>query len=367
MKVAYFDGMGCLSGEMFLGALVDAGLDFELLQDTLGSLSLEELKLKVEQGEAGQIQGLRLTVEGKCKAVAREEIMEVIQGVALSRAASLRCVQICEDLALANGAAQLKKGPDRARGIARSLIMVVGTVLGLESLGVKRISSSWQAGEIIASSSSEDTPTDGANPSGVDVTPVAAALTRGLATDSGHLPPLTVERVGYGLGKPVQPERTDLLRIMIGYDQSEMNQDMVSLMEVTLFDTNPEWLGFLMDRLLTAGALDVVYLPVQRNRCQPGIMLQVMCHPQLGDDLRAILDREGISNGIRFHVRRRCFLRRELLDVDSPWGKLKVKKVLRPNGTHAFLPEYEACRKITEATGRPLRELYRWVLSLNRL
>jgi hypothetical protein len=153
---------------------------------------------------------------------------------------------------------------------------------------------------------------------------------------------------------------------MIGLDQSELNHDMVSLLEVTLIDTNPEWLGFLMDRLLAAGALDVVYLPVQLGRSRPGIMLQIMSRPPLGDDLRAILASEGISDGIRFHVSRRRFLRRELLDVDSPWGKLKVKKVLRPNAAHVFLPEYEACRKIAQGKGLPLKDLYRWVMSLNR-
>jgi uncharacterized protein (DUF111 family) len=366
MKVAYLDGMGRLSGEMFLGALLDADLDFELLKGTLESLSLEEVRLKVEQGETRHIQGVRLRIDGECEVNARREINEIIQGAGLSRGAGLRCIRICEDLAAANGAEQLQKGADRATGFARALIMVVGTLFGLESLGVKRISSSWLPEKTMASASSGDAPVDGANPSGVHVTPVAAALARGLVTDSGPLPSLAVERVGYGLGERVQPERTDLLRITIGYDQSELNQDMVSLMEVTLIDTNPEWLGYLMDRLLVAGALDVVYLPVQLNRSQPGIMLQVMSRPQLGDDLRAILDREGISNGIRFHVSRRCFLRRELLDVESPWGKLKVKKVLRPNAAHVFLPEYEACRKVTQTTGLPLQELYRWVLSLNR-
>jgi uncharacterized protein (DUF111 family) len=140
---------------------------------------------------------------------------------------------------------------------------------------------------------------------------------------------------------------------------------MVSLTEVTLNDTNPEWLGFLMERLLTAGALDVVHVPVQLDRGRPGILLQILSRPHLGDHLRSILYREGISQGIRFHVARRRFLRRESSEVDSPWGKMRVKKVLRPNGARAVLPEYEACRKIAQSTGLPLKELYRWVMSLN--
>ena len=111
---------------------------------------------------------------------------------------------------------------------------------------------------------------------------------------------------------------------------------------------------------------DVVYIPVQVERSRPGILLQVMSRPHLGDDLRAILGREGISHGIRRHVRRRRFLRRELLEVDSPWGKVKVKKVLRPNAAHFFLPEYEACRKIAREHGLPLKDIYAWVMAANR-
>jgi uncharacterized protein (DUF111 family) len=365
MKVAYLDGMGRLSGEMFLGALLDAGLDFELLKGTLETLSLESPRLKVEPEATGQMQGIRLTVAGEWEGKARGEIKEIIQGAALSREVGRKCVQICEGLAAANGAGQSKGQPDRQAGITRAIITVVGTVFGLDSLGVRRISSSSPM-ETSSATSSEDALADGANRSGVEVTPVGAALAKGLVTDVGPLPSLTVESVGYGLGERDRPEWADLLRIMIGRDQSELNQDMVSLMEVTLIDTNPEWLGFLMDRLLAAGALDVVYVPVQLERSRSGIMLQVMSRPPLGDDLRAILGREGISHGIRFHVSRRRFLRRELLDVDSPWGKVKVKKVLRPNAAHFFLPEYEACRKIAQTTGLPLKEIYRWVMSLNR-
>jgi uncharacterized protein (DUF111 family) len=177
------------------------------------------------------------------------------------------------------------------------------------------------------------------------------------------LPSLTVQRVGYGLGEQNRP---DLLRVTIGHDRSDLSQDMISLMEVTLNDTNPEWLGFLMERLLAAGALDVVYVPVQLDRRRPGILLQIMSPPHPGDDLRTILIKEGIGHGIRSHVSRRRFLRRELLEVDSPWGKIKVKKVLRPNAAQAFLPEYEACREIARTRGLPLKELYRWVMSLNR-
>ena len=363
MKVAHLDGMGSISGEMFLGALLDAGLDVELLKGTLDTLSLESLRLKLEQGAIGQTQGIRLSIDEEWEQqLAPREIKEIIQGTNLSREVGRKCGQIYEDLTATEDARRSQGGRDHV-GIARSIFTIVGTVFGLDTLGVNRISSSSWATETSASESTGDVSAEGAHWSGVEGTPLGVALIRGLVTHFGPLPALTVQRVGYGLGEQNRP---DLLRVTIGHDPSDLSQDMISLMEVTLNDTNPEWLGFLMDRLLAAGALDVVYVPVQLDRSRPGILLQIMSRPHLGDDLRTILSKEGVGHGIRFHVSRRCFLQRELLEVDSPWGKIEVKKVLRPNAAHAFLPEYEACREVARTSGLPLQELYRWVMSLNR-
>jgi hypothetical protein len=130
-------------------------------------------------------------------------------------------------------------------------------------------------------------------------------------------------------------------------------------------DTNPEWLGFLMDQLFEAGALDVVFYPIQMKKNRPGILIQIIGKPQQQDVLMDILFRESTTLGVRFRHSLRKVLQRSLVEIESPWGMIKLKKVLRPDGSHRFLPEFEACRRIAEENGVPIKEIYYWVMSAN--
>jgi uncharacterized protein (DUF111 family) len=139
------------------------------------------------------------------------------------------------------------------------------------------------------------------------------------------------------------------------------------MLEANIDDTSPEWLGFLMDRLFNAGALDVVFCPVQMKKNRPGIQIQVMGRPNQKDKLIEIVFRESSTLGIRFRYTQRVVLQRSLVDVESPWGKIQVKKVFEKDGSPFFLPEYEACREVAMKTSRPLREIYYWVMGLNKV
>ena len=137
-------------------------------------------------------------------------------------------------------------------------------------------------------------------------------------------------------------------------------------LEANLDDTHPEWLGFLMDRLFDAGALDVVFCPVQMKKNRPGVLIQVMGRPEQKDELMDILFTESTTLGVRFQFTQRRILERSAAVIDSPWGKMLVKKVVGPDGASSLLPEYEACRKIAEKEKIPLRQIYNWVISSNR-
>jgi uncharacterized protein (TIGR00299 family) protein len=198
------------------------------------------------------------------------------------------------------------------------------------------------------------------------VTPTGAALVKGLASSFGSMPSMIVESVGYGAGTQSLPDRPNLLRILLGRDHSEQQVETVVILEANLDDTNPEWLGFLMDQLFEAGALDVVFYPIQMKKNRPGILIQTMGKPSQKDVLMDILFRESTALGIRFRYSQRKVLQRSQVEIDSPWGKMKVKEVLRPDGSRSFLPEYEACRKIAEEKKIPIKEIYYWVMSSNR-
>ena len=137
-------------------------------------------------------------------------------------------------------------------------------------------------------------------------------------------------------------------------------------LEANLDDTHPEWLGFLMGRLFDAGALDVIFCPVQMKKNRPGVLIQVMGRPEQKDELMDILFTESTTLGVRFQFTQRRILERSSLVIDSPWGKMLVKKVVGPDGVSSLLPEYEACRKIAEEEKVPLRQVYYWVISRNR-
>ena len=132
------------------------------------------------------------------------------------------------------------------------------------------------------------------------------------------MPSMTVERVGYGAGSRDLPDRPNLLRIIIGHDQSEQQVETVVTLEANLDDTNPEWLGFLMGRLFEAGALDVVFCPIQMKKNRPGILIQVMGRPEQRDVLMDILFTESTTLGIRFQYTQRKVLQRSMVEIDSP-------------------------------------------------
>jgi hypothetical protein len=176
---------------------------------------------------------------------------------------------------------------------------------------------------------------------------------------------MVIDKVGYGVGSRNIPDRPNLLRLIIGHSGTE-NTETVVILEANLDDINPEWLGFLMDRLFRSGALDVVFLPVQMKKNRPGTAIQVIGRPEHKDLLTEILFSESTTLGVRLRFSERKTLKRSFAEIDSPWGKLTVKKVARADGSSMFLPEYEACRTVAEERNIPLQEIYYWVISANR-
>jgi uncharacterized protein (DUF111 family) len=198
------------------------------------------------------------------------------------------------------------------------------------------------------------------------VTPTGAALIKSLATSFGGMPPMVIEQVGYGVGSRDLEERPNLLRILIGHEQTENDTETIVVLETNLDDTSPEWLGHIMDRLFVAGALDVLFCPVHMKKNRPGVQVQIIARPDHRDTLMEILFRESATLGVRFQYSQRRVLKRSAAEVESPWGKLKVKRVTKEDGDSFFLPEYEACREVALKKDRPLREIFGWVMGLNK-
>ncbi|MBN2126474.1 MAG: nickel pincer cofactor biosynthesis protein LarC [Deltaproteobacteria bacterium] len=386
MKTAYLDCFSGVSGDMFLGALIDAGLPFEVLEGALAALPLEGYRLRIRREEKSHLFGTRFLVDvDRSRQVPRglREIEEILSRADLNPAVRRKSLSVFEAIALEEGRIH-DRPPDRVHfhevGAVDSIIDVVGAAFGLDWLGVGSLFCSplplgsgfveTAHGRIPVPAPAtvallKGIPQYGTGLGEELVTPTGAALVRVLASSFGPMPPMRVQNVGYGVGSRDLPDRPNLLRIMIGDAGEEEGTETLVLLEANLDDTPPEWLGFLMERLLAAGALDVVFCPVQMKKNRPGVLVQVLANPHLRDELMDIVFRETTTTGIRFRYSQRRILDRVEMEVDSPWGQIRVKGIRRPDGTLFLSPEYEACRKIADEKDVPLKDVYSWVTALN--
>jgi len=387
MKIAYLDCFSGISGDMFLGALLDAGLSFDQLKEGISRLPLTGYRIETRPEGRHQIFGTRFSVvveEGLHSHRDLKLIRTLIRQADLPVTVREKSIGIFESLARVEGEIHNRPAEEvhfHEVGAVDSIVDIVGTVYGLECLNVGKIfASPLPLGSGFTQSAHGTIPVPapatlgllkgillmgGGTPHEM-VTPTGAALIRGLADSFGPMPPMTLDTIGYGVGSRDLPDRPNLLRILMGRDRPGDATETVVVLETNVDDTSPEWLGFLMERLLDAGALDVIFIPVQMKKGRPGVQIQVVGTPDQGDLLMAILMEETTTLGVRFRYSQRKVLPRSFKEVDTPWGRIRVKTVVQRDGRPLLAPEYEACREIALRCHIPLREVYQWIAGLNR-
>ncbi|VBB42730.1 conserved hypothetical protein [uncultured Desulfatiglans sp.] len=385
MKTAYFDCYAGVSGDMFIGSLLDAGLPFEELQAALETLPLEGYRLGMREELRQGIRGTRFLVEMLQHEHAHRrlgDVRRIIRSSALSAWAKGTAEAVFEILARAEGKVH-GLSPDAVTfhevGAVDSIVDIVGGVFGVERLGIERMHASpLPLGrgftpsahgrlplpapatlEILAGLEVRDAGTETET-----VTPTGAALLKVLASSWGPMPAMRIQRIGYGAGSRDLPDRPNCLRVLIGDAAVAGNAETVLMLETNLDDASSEFMGYMMERLFGAGALDVVFIPVQMKKNRPGTQVQVMAHPVRKDDLTRILFEESLTLGVRVRMCEREVLEREVVTVESPWGPLEVKRVKGPGGRWRLVPEYEACRAVAVGRRVPLRDVYAWVTGL---
>ena len=390
MKTAYLDCFSGVSGDMFLGALLDAGLSFEQLKGALETLPFQGYELKKTRESRMHISGTRFFVhlkdhthdEKKHEHRGLKAVCDIIDRGQLPRRVKEKSRTIFESLARVEAHIH-NVSPEEVHfhevGAVDAIIDIVGTVYGIDTLGIDQLVVSplpLGTGFVKAAHGQIPVPSPAALAllkgipvahSGVShemVTPTGAALTTGLADEFGAMPPMVIDQVGYGVGSRDLEDRPNLLRIIIGHETAEAETESVLVLESNLDDMSPEWLGYLMERLFEAGALDVIFIPVQMKKSRPGVQVQVMGKPVHKDRLMEILVHESTTLGIRFHYTQRTVLKRSFETVDSPWGPMQVKRIGTSEGPMRLTPEYEACKEIALKNRIPLRNVYQWVNGL---
>jgi len=387
MKIAYLDCFSGVSGDMLVGSLLDAGLPFEELESIISGLNLDGYTISAKKEERNNLFGTRFHVslkEKHQKARYLKDIKEIISSGDLPLEVSEKCIAIFEKLAITEGEIH-RISPDELHfhevGAVDSIIDIVGSVVGIYLLGIEKLFVSRMPvgkGIIISAHGKIPLPSPATiallkgvpiYDSGLEaemVTPTGAALITSLCSSFGPMPSMILETVGYGVGSRRLADNPNLLRILIGKDIDKQRSETVAVLESNLDDMNPELLGYLMDRLFDAGAKDVTFSHIQMKKNRPGIQLQVIGQPEDKDRLSSIIFKESTTLGIRFNYSQRSILTRGELMVESPWGKMRVKKVVNQGGKTTLLPEYEECKRVAKANNCALRDVYAWAASLSR-
>lgn len=380
MALAYLDCFSGMSGDMLLGALLDAGLSFERLQAGLAALGLEGYRLALESYADKGLRGKRFAVEVKATPQPERHLSEIKAMITASRlplAVQERALAIFQALgeaeAQVHGVA-LERVHFHEVGAVDALVDVVGAAIGLHELGVEQVYASslpLTTGlvqtahgllpvpapatlELLRRVGAPWTPRKA---EGELVTPTAAAI---LATSARfETPAMVIRRVGYGFGRKQLPW-ANCLRLCLGEpaEASGVETDEVMVLETNLDNLSGEVLGDLMDRLLQAGALDVTYAPIQMKKNRPATQISVIAPLDLAEALAVLLLRETTTLGVRMSRWQRLKAERRQESVETPLGQVRVKLKLLEGRVVSVAPEYEDCRQLAKMTSLPLREVY---------
>jgi uncharacterized protein (TIGR00299 family) protein len=379
MSIAYFDCFAGISGDMILGALVDAGLDADELRRGLRGLGLSEYELqarRVHKGAMGAT-SVSVVVRGEVPERKLADIEEIIENSDLDSSVKEQSLTIFRRLIEVESrihGADPREVHLHEVGGTDAIVDVVGSLLGLKLLGVEKVySSRLPLGHgfvrcahgllpLPAPATLEllkGVPVVQHDVEGELVTPTGAAILTSLADEYGPLPEMVVERIGYGAGKRDFPF-PNLLRLLIGTPStmSGLGMEEVVLLETNLDDMNPELYDHVMDQLFEAGALDVFLQPFQGKKNRPGVLLSVLCQPLAVDTLSSIIFAETTTLGLRQTTMNRRCLERQTVEVDTPYGRVRVKVAETGGQILNLSPEYEDCRRLAGEKDKPLKEVY---------
>jgi pyridinium-3,5-bisthiocarboxylic acid mononucleotide nickel chelatase len=379
MRIAYFDCFSGISGDMILGALVDAGLDPDWLRDQLARLPLGGYRLEVSRESRGHLWGTRVRISLEENDTAHRscgQIRELIRRSALPGPVKEKSLAVVARLGEVEGRLH-GVPPDEVHfhemGSLDSIVDIVGTCLGIHALEIARIVASplpmgrgfvrCDHGLLPLPAPAtvgllEGAPVYDAGQDRELVTPTGAALLSVLASEFGGVPRMRIERVGYGVGHHREDHPPNLLRVITGQAEATLLAEKLLLLETSLDDMNPEIYGYLMECLFAAGALDVTIIPAQMKKNRPGQLLRVLLPPGLRDRLIPILLSETTTLGVRCLEVERVSLPRTIIRVRTPFGPIPVKVARNPEGGHTVAPEYEVCRRAARRHQVPIRLVY---------
>ncbi len=378
MKIAYFDCFSGVSGDMILGALIDAGLDIRELESELGMLKMSGYKIKAEKTARKGISGTKFSVDVIEQNVERKlkDIVEIVDRSDLDDDIKDLSKKTFEELAMVEAKIHGKSIEEihlhEVAGLD-SIIDVVGSLIGIKKLGIEATySSKIHVGtgflECRHGVLPVPAPATLAMLRGIPIysrgieaelaTPTGVCVLKTLSQGFGIMPEMKVEKVGYGAGSR-ELEIPNLLRVYVGEtDEDEYEKDEVILIETNIDDMNPELLAYASEILLKQDVLDVFMTPIFMKKNRPGTMLSVLTTRDKLDKVLLTFFTEITTLGVRIHHLERKKLSRKVISVKTRFGEIKVKIGKIGNQIKNIAPEYESCREIAVKQGIPLKDVY---------
>lgn len=393
MTVSYLDCVSGISGDMLLAALIDAGADLEYITRELGALPIPGFRMWVETVDRRGITAKQLRIEipepadehmhshGSHEGHAHRSaatILRMIRESPLPERVRERSAAVFEMIAAAE--ARIHGVPPEEVGFHEvgamdSILDTIGICLALENLGVEEIRASpvpTGSGKVRMAHGLYPVPAPATAellrgiplaPSDVQAeltTPTGAGVLRALVSTFGPLESLTIDRIGYGAGSR-DLETPNILRVFVGRasDGTSAPREVVHVLEAHFDDCSAETLGYAMERLFRGGALDVFFTAVQMKKNRPGTLLTVLAAPAASARLEEILLTETTTFGVRRSAWTRTVLRRETVEVQTPYGAVRTKIGRLGDRVVQATPEYEDVARLARERGVPFREVYR--------
>jgi uncharacterized protein (TIGR00299 family) protein len=403
LTILYFDCFSGAAGDMILGALLDLGLPLEELRRALGSLTIDPAAVWTERVTRAGVSATKFHVAG-ADAVdhahdhdhghetthvghhhdhapqanshrSLTEIYSLIDRSALSSQGRDRAKQLFARLGEAEAAIHgvpVGKVHLHEVGALDSIVDIVGTVHAMEAFGADRVLASplnVGSGSIHSAHGLYPVPAPAtarllegvpiySGPQKAElVTPTGALLITAYAQQFGGLPPMRLQRTGYGAGSRKFSRTPNVLRVLVGEGDTASQAQRVVVIEAEIDDMNPQIFGVLIDRLLTEGALDVFYTSIQMKKNRPGTLLSIIAPPAAREKLTSLVFRETTTIGVRYREMDRECLDRETIAVETPFGRVAMKVARRNGEVMNAAPEFDDCARLAAERGAPVKDV----------
>ena len=378
MRIAYFDCFSGASGDMILGSMIDAGLSPHLLREELRKLRLPTIRLRTKKVQKRGITATQVIVEGRDEIRSHrnlKELLRIVERSHLEPEVKEKSKEIFQRIASVEAKIHRKPMEEihfHELGGLDSVVDIVGSVWGICQMGIDELYvSKVNVGTGFVKCEHGILPVPApatlalmkGKPiysSGVErelLTPTGAAILTSFGSQFGQMPLMSLERVGYGAGRDDLPH-PNLLRLIIGTSAATFGREKVVVIETNIDDMNPQFYDYIMEKLLVMGVLEVFVTPIMMKKNRPATLLTVISPPEKLPSVTAFLLRETTTLGLRWREEERSRTDREIIPVQTRYGKIRFKLARWEGRMVNLAPEYEDCKRLALKKRVPLKEVF---------